>query len=60
MPGTTSCQKCPALSFIKSKLKGLAGLDEDVFKLMASGKQLVERDFGHLEPIASLQYRTAG
>ena len=55
MPGTTSCQKCPALSFIKSKLKELAGLVDDVFHLMASGKHMVERDLGHLEPIASQQ-----
>ena len=60
MTGTTSCQKCPALSFIKSKLKELAGLVDDVFHLMASGKHMVERDLGHLEPIASLQYRTVG
>ena len=59
MPGTTSCQKCPALSFIKSKLNELAVLVDDVFRLMASGKHMVRRDLGHLEPIASLQYRTA-
>jgi hypothetical protein len=37
MTGTTSCQKCPALSFIKSKLKELAGLVDDFFQRMASG-----------------------
>ena len=40
MPGTTTCQKCPALSFIKFNLKELAGLVDDVFHLMASGRRL--------------------
>ena len=58
--GTTTCQKYSALSFIKSKLKELAYLVDDVFKLMASGKHIVGRDLGHLDPIVSLQYRTTG
>lgn len=57
------------LVFIKSvleqqnpadKLKELAGLVDEVFQLMPSGKHLVGRDLGRLEPTASLQYRTAG
>jgi hypothetical protein len=42
------------------KLKELAGLVDDVFQLMPSGKHMVGRDFGRLEPTASLQYRVAG
>ena len=42
------------------KLKELAGLVDDVFQLMPSGKHMVGRDLGRLEPTASLQYRTAG
>jgi len=57
------------LVFIKSvleqqnpadKLKELAGLVDEVFQLMPSGKHLVGRDLGCLEPTASLQYRAAG
>ena len=55
MTGTTTCQKCPALSFIKSKLNELAVLVDDVFRLMASGKHMVGRDLDHLEQITSLQ-----
>jgi len=42
------------------KLKELAGLIDDVFQLMPSGKHMVGRDLGCLEPAASLRYRTAG
>lgn len=42
------------------KLKQLAGLVDDVFQLMPSGKHMVGRDLGCLEPTASLQYRAAG
>lgn len=42
------------------KLKQLAGLVDDVFQLMPSGKHMVGRDLGRLEPTASLQYRVAG
>jgi hypothetical protein len=42
------------------KLKELAGLVGDVFQLMPSGKHMVGRDLGCLEPAASLRYRTAG
>jgi len=42
------------------KLKELAGLVDDVFQLMPSGKHMVGRDLGRLEPTASLQCRTAG
>ena len=55
MTGTTTCQKCPALSFIKSKLNELAVLVDDVFRLMASGKHMVGRDLGRIEPSSSLQ-----
>jgi hypothetical protein len=42
------------------KLKELAGLVDDVFQLMPSGKHMVGRDLGLIEPTASLQYRAAG
>jgi hypothetical protein len=42
------------------KLKELAGLVDDVFQLMPSGKHMVGRDLGCIEPPASLQYRAAG
>jgi len=42
------------------KLKELAGLVDDVFQLMPSGKHMVGRDLGRIEPTASLQYRAAG
>ncbi|MDD5581109.1 MAG: hypothetical protein PHY16_17800 [Methylobacter sp.] len=42
------------------KLKQLAGLVDDVFQLMPSGKHMVGRDLGRIEPIPSLQYRVAG
>ena len=42
------------------KLKELAGLVDDVFQLMPSGKHMNGRDLGCLEPTASLQCRTAG
>ena len=42
------------------KLKELAGLVDDVFQLMPSGKHMVGRDLGRMEPTAALQYRTAG
>ena len=42
------------------KLKELAGLVDDVFQLMPSGKHMVGRDLGRLEPTAALQYRIAG
>lgn len=42
------------------KLKELAELIGDVFQLMPSGKHMVGRDLGCMEPTASLQYRAAG
>ena len=42
------------------KLKELAGLVDDVFQLMPSGKHMVGRDLGRIEPTVSLQYRAAG
>ena len=42
------------------KLKELAGLIDDVFRLMPSGKHMVGRDLGCLEPTVSLQCRAAG
>jgi DDE superfamily endonuclease len=42
------------------KLKELAGLIDDVFQLMPSGKHMVGRDLGCLEPTASLQCRATG
>lgn len=42
------------------KLKELAELVGDVFQLMPSGKHMVGRDLGCMEPTASLQYRAAG
>ena len=42
------------------KLKELAGLVDDVFQLMPSGKHMVGRDLGCLEPTVSLRYRVAG
>ena len=42
------------------KLKELAELVDDIFQLMPSGKHMVGRDLGYLEPTASLRYRTAG
>ena len=42
------------------KLKELAGLVDDVFQLMPSGKHMVGRDLGRIEPTASLRYRAAG
>ena len=42
------------------KLKELAGLIDDVFQLMPSGKHMVGRDLGCLEPAASLQCRATG
>jgi heme/copper-type cytochrome/quinol oxidase subunit 3 len=42
------------------KLKELAGLVDDVFQLMPSGKHMVGRDLGRIEPTTALQYRTAG
>jgi hypothetical protein len=57
------------LAFIKTvlehqnpadRLKELAGLIDDVFQLMPSGKHMVGRDLGCLEPTVSLQCRVAG
>ena len=45
---------------LADKLKQLAGLVDDVFQLMPSGKHRVGRDSGCLEPTASLQCRAAG
>jgi len=42
------------------KLKELATLVEDVFQLLPSGKHMVGRDLGCMEPAASLKYRIAG
>lgn len=42
------------------KLKELAELIGDVFQLMPSGKHMVGRDLGRMQPTASLQCRTAG
>ncbi|WP_340123178.1 hypothetical protein, partial [Methylobacter svalbardensis] len=43
-----------------AKLKELAGLIDEVFQLMPSGKHMVGRDLGRLGPTVSLQYRAAG
>jgi hypothetical protein len=42
------------------KLKELAELIGDVFQLMPSGKHMVGRDLGRMQPTASLQCRAAG
>jgi hypothetical protein len=42
------------------KLKELAGFVDNVFQLMPSGKHMVGRDLGRMEPTAALQCRTAG
>ena len=42
------------------KLKELAGLVDDVFQLMPSGKHMVGRDLGCMEPMASLQELAVG
>ena len=42
------------------KLKELAGLIDDFFQLMPSGKHMVGRDLGCLEPTVSLQCLAAG
>ncbi len=42
------------------KLKELAELVDDVFQLMPSGKHMVGRDLGRMEPTAALQYRASG
>jgi len=42
------------------KLKELAVLVDDVFQLMPSGKHMVGRDLGCLEPTVSLWYCAAG
>jgi hypothetical protein len=42
------------------KLKEWAELVDDVFQLMPSGKHMVGRDLGRMEPTASLQYRATG
>ena len=42
------------------KLKQLAGLVDDVFHLMPSGKHMVGRDLGRIEPTTALQCRAAG
>jgi len=42
------------------KLKELAALVDDVFQLMPSGKHMVGRDLGRMEPTASLQYQAVG
>ena len=41
------------------KLKELIDLIDHVFQLMPSGKHMVGRDLGRMEPTASLQYREA-
>jgi len=45
---------------LADKLKQLAGLIDDVFQLMPSGKQMSGRDLGILESTASLKCRAAG
>ncbi|WP_230990941.1 hypothetical protein [Bathymodiolus platifrons methanotrophic gill symbiont] len=42
------------------KLKELGELIKDVFQLMPSGKHMIGRDLGRLEPTASLKYCSAG
>jgi hypothetical protein len=42
------------------KLKELAGLVNDVFQLMPSGKHMAGRDLGRIEPTATLQHQAAG
>ncbi len=62
-------QMAVLLEFIKTllahqnpvdKLKELAELVDNVFQLMPSGKHMVGRDLGRLEPTPSLQCRAAG
>ena len=45
---------------ISEKLKELANKIKTVFKLMPSGKHMIGRDLGRLEPTNSLVYRTNG
>ncbi|WP_221898631.1 hypothetical protein [Bathymodiolus japonicus methanotrophic gill symbiont] len=42
------------------KLKELGELIKDVFQLMPSGKHMIGRDLGRLEPTRSLKYCSAG
>ncbi|WP_221895835.1 hypothetical protein [Bathymodiolus japonicus methanotrophic gill symbiont] len=42
------------------KLKELGELIKDVFQLMPSGKHMIGRDLGRLEPTLSLKYCSAG
>ncbi len=42
------------------KLKKPAGLVDNVFQLIPSGKHMIGRDLGRLEPMASLRYLAAG
>jgi len=42
------------------KLKELAELIGDVFQLMPSGKHMIGRNLGRMQPTASLRCRTAG
>ena len=42
------------------KLKELAGLVDDVFQLMPSGKHMAGRDLGRMEPTVSLEGLAAG
>ncbi|WP_221897689.1 hypothetical protein [Bathymodiolus japonicus methanotrophic gill symbiont] len=42
------------------KLKELGELIKDVFQLMPSGKHMIGRDLGRLEPTPSLKYCSAG
>ena len=44
----------------KNKLKEVAKLLGDIFKLMPSEKHMVGKNLGCLEPTASLRYRTVG
>lgn len=62
-------QMAVLLEFIKTllahqnpadKLKELAVLIDNVFQLMPSGKHMIGRDLGRLEPTSSLQYRALG
>ena len=62
-------QMAVLLEFIKTllahknpvdKLKELAELVDNVFQLMPSGKHMVGRDLGRMEPTPSLQCRAAG
>ena len=58
--GKYYCQFLLSVAIGEDKLKEVAKLIGDVFKLMPSEKHMVGRDLGRLEPTESLRYRAAG